>query len=483
MRRNYWISLIGTIVLAVASVTYVVVKGYTPKLGLDLQGGASITLQPKGKADAATLDQAKEIIRSRVDAFGVGETDVRLEGDSIVVALPGFTDERRAEQLVGKTAKLTFRKVLEQVEPDPTNTTTSSVPPPKAGETTTTTTPPQAPAVKTTPRSESAANKEIVLPADPTSPTGTRLRLDKPVLSGDDLKAGAARVEIDTSTGERVVSLEFKGGKATDTWKSFTAANVNQQMAIVLDGEIKSAPTIQVAFTDGKVQISGGVGGFKSKEASDLVSVLKYGALPVELQTESVQKVSATLGLDSLRAGLIAGLIGLALVMIYILLYYRALGLVALVGLIISAAYLYFIICFLGHTQGLALTLSGVTGIVVSIGVTVDSYVVYFEKLKDEVRAGRTIRSSIDRGFSSAFRTILAANATSLIGAAILYFLSIGPVRGFAFFLGVSTLLDIIIAWFFTRPAVALLARNHFFTDMRFFGVARGLVAPSEASR
>ena len=248
------------------------------------------------------------------------------------------------------------------------------------------------------------------------------------------------------------------------------------QLAIVLDSVVQSAPTInEPSYGAEDIQISGSFG---ESEAKDLALVLRYGSLPVELERQSVQTVSASLGDDSLRAGIIAGLVGLSLVALYMLLYYRALGLVVILGLTVWGALLYTIISFLGETQGLALTLSGVTGIIVSIGVTVDSYVVYFERLKDEVKAGRTLRTSTDRAFKRAFRTVLAANFTAFLGALVLWWLTVGSVRGFAFFLGLSTLLDVIVAWAFTHPIVVLLSRNRVFTDMPFFGVARGLAPP-----
>jgi preprotein translocase subunit SecD len=191
--------------------------------------------------------------------------------------------------------------------------------------------------------------------------------------------------------------------------------------------------------------------------------------------------VSASLGKDSLRAGIAAGIVGLFLVLLYMILYYRALGIVVLIGLTVSGMLLYAIISALGQTNGLALSLAGATGIIVSVGVTVDSYVVYFERLKDEIRSGKTVRSSVDRGFSRAYRTIFAADLVSLIGAAVLYFLTVGPVRGFAFFLGLSTLLDLLTAYFFTRPLVVILGRNRIFTEARWLGVARGLAVSTGA--
>jgi preprotein translocase subunit SecD len=204
--------------------------------------------------------------------------------------------------------------------------------------------------------------------------------------------------------------------------------------------------------------------------------VLRYGSLPVTLEVQSVDTVSPTLGEDSLKAGLAAGLLGLGLVCLYMMLYYRALGLVVVLGLCVWSALNYAIISKLG----VALSLSGVTGIVVSVGVTVDSYVVYFERLKDELRAGRTLRSSTERAFTRAFRTILAADISSFIGAALLFWLTVGPVRGFAFFLGLSTILDVVVAWFFTRPIVGALSTSRFFTGTHWFGLARGLDAPRQ---
>lgn len=245
------------------------------------------------------------------------------------------------------------------------------------------------------------------------------------------------------------------------------------RLAIVLDGVVESAPSIdEPAFSGDGLVISGNM---TERDARDLALVLRYGALPIELEAQTVQSVSATLGEDSLRAGLVAGLIGVGLVFLYLFVYYRALGLVVVAGTLVWSALNYAVIAWLGETRGLALTLSGVTGIVISVGVTVDSYVVYFERLKDEMRSGRTVRASIDRGFQRAFRTILAANVSSLIGAAFLFALTVGPVRGFAFFLGLSTLLGVVVAWFFTRPLMSLLGRTHLFTDHPVLGVGRGL--------
>jgi preprotein translocase subunit SecD len=251
-------------------------------------------------------------------------------------------------------------------------------------------------------------------------------------------------------------------------------ANYQKQLAMVLDGVVISAPTIQQQTYNGSAQITGN---FTQKQAQDLALQLRYGSLPVQFTPQSIQSVSASLGKDSLHAGLLAGAIGLVLVLAYMLFYYRALGMVVVLGLAVSGALLYSIISALSQSSGLALSLAGATGIIVSVGVTVDSYIVYFERLKDEIRAGRSVRTSVDRSFTRAYRTIVAADLVSFMAAVILYLFTVGSVRGFAFFLGLSTLLDLFTAFFFTRPMVVLLGRNRFFTEAKYFGVARGLAA------
>jgi len=260
----------------------------------------------------------------------------------------------------------------------------------------------------------------------------------------------------------------------------FGQQSPRDQMAITLDGLVQSAPAFNEATFEGNVEITGN---FSRTEAGDLARLLRYGALPVRFdeKQQTVENVSPTLGKDQLHAGIAAGLIGIALVSLYMFAYYRLLGLVVLVGLGLSAAATYSLIAYLGDSIGLALTLAGVTGLIVSVGVTVDSYVVYFERLKDEVRSGKTVRSSVERGFARSFQTILAADLVSLIGAVVLYLLAIGSVRGFAFFLGLATVLDLIVAYFFMHPLVVLLARRPGFLRARFVGIASGLDA-SEAT-
>ncbi len=561
MRRKIYLPLILILVAAYGGLIATLVSGNSPELGLDLQGGVSVVLAPTGDASDDQLDQALAIIRDRVDALGVAEPDITRQGDAIVVQLPGVKNRDRALALVGQTAELRFRPVLQQAQfPEDevaaaqeaadaqvgsaTSTTTpGATTPTTAPGAASTTTVPGATTTTTAPTSdegawatepgatgpaegESAAGpvQEPTTTAPPattttapgTDPTATTVPAqepavpaltprdqdvaDQPVLLagadgttvyqlGPSLATGriVKTASADIQNGQWLVRLEMRGGEdGIDTFNEIAATCYAEdpdpqvcptgQLAIVLDSVVQSAPSInQPSYGAEDIQISGS---FDESDSKDLALVLRYGSLPVELERQSVQTVSASLGDDSLRAGIIAGLVGLSLVALYMLLYYRALGLVVIFGLTVWGALLYTIISFLGETQGLALTLSGVTGIIVSIGVTVDSYVVYFERLKDEVKSGRTLRTSTDRAFKRAFRTVLAANFTAFLGALVLWWLTVGSVRGFAFFLGLSTLLDVIVAWAFTHPIVVLLSRNRFFTDMPFFGVARGLAPP-----
>lgn len=465
MRRRPGLSVLIVCLIAFGSLAFVVVSDRSPQLGLDLQGGASVVLKPKNKVPSAVLDQAIEIIRSRVDALGVAEPDISRQGVNIIVQLPGVKNKDRALQLVGQTAQLFFRKVIADVPPETTPTTVTTLPgspPTSAAPDPNATTPPE----KDDPKSE------VILPDSKNK--SRRYKLAPADVTGKALSSASATVQ--QNTGEWIVQFKLTDS-GTKQWNDMaTAVGKGNRIAIDLDGQVKSAPVLNETNFNGSGQITGS---FSEQEAKDLALVLRYGSLPVQLQPETVQTVSASLGKDSLRAGLVAGIVGLALVALYMLLYYRALGLVVWAGLFVTGALMYTIITLLGETRGLALSLAGATGIIVSVGVTVDSYVVYFERLKDDLRAGKTIRSSVDRSFSRAYRTILAADFVSLIGAVVLYVLSVGSVRGFAFFLGLSTLLDIFIAYFFTRPMVVLLARNRFFTEARWVGVARGLAASS----
>jgi preprotein translocase subunit SecD len=531
MRRKILLPLIFIMVVAYGGLAATIAAGNSPELGLDLQGGVSVVLAPTTDASGEQLDQALEIIRSRVDALGVAEPEITRQGDAIVVQLPGVKNRDRALELVGQTAELRFRPVLQDLsgigqggDGESTTSTTATTAPgstdttaPAATDTTapaeeaalglvegesaaaplqeptTTTTAPVVPPttapapvtepsqIEETPRDQDEADATVILPG---LEDDSLYQLGPTLATGRIVKTAAA----DIQNGQWLVSLEMRGGEnGIDKFNEIAAQCFVEapdpqvcpsgRLAIVLDSVVQSSPSIsEASYEADSISISGSFG---ESEAKDLALVLRYGSLPVELERQSVQTVSASLGDDSLRAGIIAGVVGLALVALYMLVYYRALGLVVIVGLTVWASLLYTIISYLGVAQGLALTLAGVTGIIVSIGVTVDSYVVYFERLKDEVKAGRTLRSSTERAFKRAFRTILAADTSAFIGAAVLWWLTVGSVRGFAFFLGLSTVLDVFVAWFFTRPTVTLLSRSRVFTEMPVLGVARGLAAPA----
>jgi len=476
--RSMAVCLIGILVLAGGALGLTVATGNSPQLGLDLQGGASVVLQPRQKVASGVLDQAIQIIRNRVDALGVAEPDIARQGDSIIVSLPGVKNKDRAVEVVGQTAQLYFRPVLERLPATPSATTTTVPAEP------TTTLDPTAPTTvpidrdKTTTPAENKPEDTVILPEkDDNGNVTVRYLLGPAEVTGQAMSSARATVNPNNGVWEVQFSLTSGG---TTQWNAMAEkVGVNGQIAMDLDGVVQSAPSLQTTNFPGSGQISGN---FTEREAKDLALVLRYGSLPVQLDRQTVQTVSASLGRDSLRAGLIAGAVGLALVALYMVLYYRALGLVVWLGLLVSGALMYSLVTLLGSTSGLALTLAGATGIIVSVGVTVDSYVVYFERLKDEIRSGKTIRSSVDRGFSRAYRTILAADAASFIGAVVLYVLSVGSVRGFAFFLALSTLLDVVVAYVFTRPMVVLLGRSRLFTEARWVGVARGLNAPAAVS-
>jgi preprotein translocase subunit SecD len=504
MVRRLVVSLVGVVVVVFGLLIGNVVAGNVPSLGLDLQGGASVTLQPEGTYDAKALDVALTIIRSRVDSIGVSEPEIIRQGDTVVVNLPGVEDQQRALDIIGRQGQLLLRPVLQAgtvntgtdtTLPGATTVVDSTLPaasgpgssrrvaattvPPTTSPTTVAATPGSAPSLA-----------EILASQDANDPNATVVLLGK---NGDVYSAGPAgasglvfsndaAAEINNGTWSVVVGL-LNGSAGEDIWNALSTRCFNKdetcptgQIAIVLDGEVISAPVVQQAiFTGGTVQISGS---FTEAEARDLAKILEFGAVPVKFSVATVQTVSPTLGKDSLRAAIISGLVGVLLVMLFFFFYYRLLTIVVISGLVISGSLLWSVISYLSKTNGLALTLSGVAGIVVSIGVTVDSYVVFFERLKDELVSGKTMRGAAQRSFTSAWRTILAADTVSFIGAIILWQLTVGSVRGFAFFLGLSTLIDVFVAYLFTRPAILLLARSKFMAGRNVLGV----VVPKEVT-
>jgi preprotein translocase subunit SecD len=269
-----------------------------------------------------------------------------------------------------------------------------------------------------------------------------------------------------TGIGNWQVNLEFNS-EGADTFGTMTQELVNaapptNQFAIVLDGLVQSAPRVIDPILDGRAQITGD---FTQAEATDLANVLKYGALPLRFETSDVTDVTPTLGRDSLRAGLIAGLIGLALVVIYALIYYRALGLVVVGSLAVAALITYIAVVLLSEWIGFTLTLAGIAGLIVAIGITADSFIIYFERIRDEIREGRTLRAAIEHGWLRARRTIITADVVSLLSAVVLYIVSIGNVRGFAFALGLSTVIDLIVVFLFTKPLMTWYGKHQVFAE------------------
>ncbi len=477
-RRSMIVSLILTIAIAFGSLVATLSLGWGPKLGLDLAGGLSVVYKPATKASTADLQEVVTILSNRVNGLGVSGATVNLQGKNVVVSVPGATHARRVLQIVGETAQLLFRPVLCQVaEPSKkAKTYTGSIPtcassylwtetnlavtPNNSAAQYSSNTPPVDPnysVVKSTAPNKDIKKNNVILPL--LGSPGTRYLLGPSQLTGQAIGKAVAQQD---QFGAWVVNYTLTK-KGSPEWDHVASDNFHQALAIELDGVIQSAPLIQPAQAtfssfDGTGEISGQ---FTEQGAKNLALAMEFGALPVRLNPLDTVTVSPTLGHSSLVAGLGAGLVGLLLVLLYTILYYRALGLVIVLGLSTTAALLWAIISALGHTAlAPSFDLAGITGIIVSIGITVDSYIVYFERLKDEARAGRSIRTSVDRGFRSAWRTVLAADTVSLLAAVLLYLIAVGDVRGFAFFLGLSTIMDVVITWYFTRPLVILLGRR-----------------------
>jgi preprotein translocase subunit SecD len=484
-----------------------------------LAGGGAVT--------AEQLGEAANIISQRVNGAGVGEAEITTSGGShINVAVPGASQDSLIKQ-VGQTALLYFRIVYDAqagtpvpaTTPSPTPTTTpkaSTTPKPSttpkasatiqpsatpngrawssvlAAATPTPTPKPSTPATPATP----SASTPPANPADPlnytpdaaTTAAFTAYTCDKPAPTDDPAKPliscdrqkttkyllGPAILKgtdlSDASAGipqggfQWQVNLKFTGEGGDKFLKATTAIAQRPQgqnlFAIVLDGETISTPSVSGPIPGGQAQITGS---FTETEARDLANVLKYGALPVSFDISSVETISPQLGGDQLSAGITAGIIGLALVVIFSFLYYRGLGLVVVLSLTAAAALTYTSVVLLGKSIGFTLTLSGIAGLIVAIGITADSFVIYFERLRDEVREGRSLRSSVETGWARAKHTIIAADSISLLAAVVLYILAVGSVKGFAFTLGLTTLIDLLVVFIFTKPIVTLLARTDFF--------------------
>ncbi|MYW34528.1 protein translocase subunit SecD [Streptomyces sp. SID2119] len=516
----------------------------TPRLGIDLAGGTSITLEAQnqpGKPNAinpTNMDTAVGIIERRVNGLGVSEAEVQTQGDrNIIVNIPKGTNSKQAQEQVGTTAQLYFRPVLtvaasgpEQPAPTgsatptpsgsakpsgeaspkaddkgeeatgseatpsasattqgravteglkkaPTPTPTGSAEPKPSG------TPEASPSADpataklqeefakldcTDPEQRTNAGKNA-LPTDSIVACGSNVpgSYEKYVLgpaevSGSDVDD--AKGAIDQQTGEWIVSMEFTSAGAKK-FQTITSRLSQQQppmnqFAIVLDGEVVSAPSVRTALSK-NAQISGS---FNQQSAEDLGNILSYGALPLTFKEVSVTTVTAALGSEQLKGGLIAGAIGLALVVIYLVAYYRGLAFIALLSLLVSGVLTYTIMSLLGPAIGFALNLPAVCGAIVAIGITADSFIVYFERVRDEIREGRTLRPAIERAWPRARRTILVSDFVSFLAAAVLFLVTVGKVQGFAFTLGLTTLLDVVVVFLFTKPLMTLMGRTKFFS-------------------
>ncbi|MFB7508843.1 protein translocase subunit SecD [Streptomyces broussonetiae] len=521
----------------------------TPRLGIDLAGGTSITL--KAKADQgsavnkANMDTAVDIMNRRVNGLGVSEAEVQTQGnDNIIVNIPKGTNSKEAQQQVGTTAKLYFRPVLAS---EPSGTATSS---PSPGASSSGSSSPK-PGASASP-SASTSSKEKASGSSSGSPTATATSQGRAVT--DALKAGSTPSPSTSGSGSAKPSATpsaSAGGASADaaklraqyaaldctkpaerakvggaakpgdptvacgqirgSWYKYVLgpaavdgtevkkaqavfdtqgasgwqvqmtfsssgskkfADITGQLAknqqpqnefgIVLDGEVVSSPYVQNAITGGQAEISGS---FTQQDAQSLANMLSYGALPLSFQEQSVTTVTAALGGEQLHAGLLAGAIGLALVVLYLVVYYRGLSLVAMASLLVSAILTYVIMSLLGPAIGFALNLPAVCGAIVAIGITADSFIVYFERIRDEIREGRTLRPAVERAWPRARRTILVSDFVSFLAAAVLFIVTVGKVQGFAFTLGLTTVLDVVVVFLFTKPLMTLLARRPFFAN------------------
>ena len=487
---------------------------WTPKLALDLEGGTQIILTPTLEDGESVTDeqlrQSVEIIRNRIDAAGVSESEITTQGgDKIVISIPGTPDKATLDRIKA-SAKMEFRPVLLAGGPAASATPPSASPAPdgddpaadgsdgdaaengdsEAGE--------ETPAPEATPSATPTDGSDLawvspelraefdafsceqlpdvqsqVAPSDVPLITckqdGTEKYLLGPVeVEGADISdatAGLGTTSTGVSTGQWVVNLSFNG-EGTDAFAKVTTRlvpleNPRNRFAVVLDGAVVIAPTANDPISDGRAQISGG---FTQESAKVLADQLKYGALPVGFTVESTDTISATLGKTQLESGLIAGLIGLILVFVYSLFQYRLLGTVTILSLIVAGVITYFVVNIMSWREGYRLSLAGVAGLIVAIGFTADSFIVYFERIRDELRDGRGLVGAVEAGWKRALRTVLAAKSVNLLSAIILFVLAVGSVRGFALTLGVTTIIDVIIVILFTHPMLQLLATTKFFS-------------------
>ncbi len=514
-RRNLLISVLVVVAISVGSFAAVFAAKWSPRLGLDLAGGVAVVYTAEGhNVSQADLNETVDILNLRVNGLGVSGAQVQTTGkNQISVSIPGVTNAQQVLDQIGQTARMYFRPVLcfaypqavpkadkNKVQPRGIETLPACTPSSELSAANLNVTPNSSPQgyssnnvppdtqyaayPSTSVEKPDYARSTVLLPGIGGACDGTavvRCVLGPAQMTGRSIANATA---TQNQTGQWVVDYTLAGSAGSALWDKVAQENFHQLLGIELDGEVYSAPIIQPSqsgFTSfqGRGEISGSL---TQADAQNLAQAMNFGALPVTLKAATSETVSATLGHSALVAGLGAGIAGLILVLLYVLLYYRALGLVVISGLVLTAMLLWAIISALGHTSvAPSFDLAGITGLIVSIGITVDSYIVYFERLKDEARSGRSIRTSVDRGFKSAWRTVWAADFVSLLAAIVLYFVAVGNVKGFAFFLGLSTIMDMAVTWFYTRPLVILLGQSPRLQGTGGFSIATGLGAGPQA--
>jgi len=497
--KKAWRSLswLGVIIIGLFAINAIGVftggGSWTPKLALDLEGGTQIILAPKVASGETVseeqLNQAVSIIRQRIDSSGVSEAEINTSGQNIVVSIPGTPDKETINR-IESSAKLEFRPVLVAGQPSASSvggkSTASPSPAPSANPNLSNT-----PTAKPTNASDlsqitpelqaqydafdcSTINTTNVAPANEPLITcetdGSVKYILGPVeISGEhvtDASSGQQRTQSGATTGQWVVNMVFDSVGTTQfsevTTRLSGLQGVQNQFAIVLDGKVISAPRTNAVITNGKAEISGN---FTQESSKALADQLKFGALPISFVVQSNETISATLGSTQLISGLIAGLIGLILVVIYSLIQYRLLGLVTVASLTVAFVITYLIITILSWREGYRLSLAGVAGLIVAIGITADSFIVYFERVRDELRDGRGLESSVEAGWKRALRTILASDTVNFLAAAVLFIVAVGNVKGFALTLGITTIVDVFVVMLFTHPMLQLLAQTKFFGE------------------
>ncbi|GGI47160.1 preprotein translocase subunit SecD [Agromyces flavus] len=468
---------------------------WTPKLALDLEGGTQIILAPQVEAGASVsqeqLDQAVSIIRQRVDASGVAEAEINTEGSNVVVRIPGELDEQTRNR-IESSAKLELRPVLladaatnqsidPSASPEPTDgaeeelQATPTVEPTDASDPNWVT-----PALQDEfdtfdcaaldeGEANVAASDEPLVTCDTTRQI--KYLLGPVEVSGEDIvdaTNGMVQTQTGASTGQWAVNIVFNDrgteqfAEVSQRLFALNGQTPRDQFAFVLDGAVLSAPQMNGVITDGRPQVTGN---FDQQSSKALADQLKFGALPISFEVQSSDTISATLGTSQLQSGLIAGLIGLILVVIYTLFQYRALGSVTIASLVIVGLITYLSITILSWREGYRLSLAGIAGLIVAIGFTADSFIVYFERVRDELRDGRPLVGAVEAGWKRAFRTILASKGVNLLAAVVLFILAVGSVKGFAYTLGLTTIIDVVVVILFTHPMLQLLAQTRFFSS------------------